>query len=432
MKIKLTNILLEQVQETFFEDFKSWWIEKRNNDEDPIDIKFDLPHNEGDFQRSLRDAVDVGTDIFYILAKLWEMWGIDSDNEQLLNTIQDRNEFGKNLFYIMRKKDFIFDKEAKGAKTAVDRQDRDKFEKEYPEIGLNELTKGKLKSMIKKHISLKEEVRLLMKEQGYPWDPLNPGDTNYDTSYLCPNGGDLAGSGLDTLDNTNSVYHIFEFICSPVNVGVKQIWSLGGTNFPDDLIPGSQNLYDAISSTVGFGGESLIPGTIFSVQGTSSLYCIRYHGSITRMEALLQGYISYQCYNSELEENNGWYTVQGASYMIWPSLNSATWLGNGTDIGMGIMYGDNLFVPGGDAINQAQEDGANINDPNARCLVSLCPCIPCEGPDCCPETGGMPVISTSFDNPPSSIADTLSIPSTSPIRPPKDPVKDRMKKLAGI
>ena len=136
--LNIAGMLYEQVQQTFFEDFRNWWMEKRNNNEDPIDIKFDLPHNEGDFQRSLRDAVDVGTDIFYILARLWEMWGVDSNNEQLLNTIEDRNEFGKNLFYIMRKNDFVFDKEAKGAETAVDRQDKDAFEKEYPEVGLNE------------------------------------------------------------------------------------------------------------------------------------------------------------------------------------------------------------------------------------------------------------------------------------------------------
>ena len=113
-------------------------MEKRNNDEDPIDIKFDLPHNDGEFQRSLRDAVDVGTDIFYVLSKLWEMWGIDSDNEQLLNTIQDRNEFGSTLYAVMKKNDFIFDTKARGAKTAVDRQDKDIFSKEYPDVGLNE------------------------------------------------------------------------------------------------------------------------------------------------------------------------------------------------------------------------------------------------------------------------------------------------------
>ena len=59
---------------------------------------------------------------------------------------------------------------------------------------------SKLKNIIK------EEIKSL-KEQGYPWDPLEPGDPSYDTSYLCPNGGDLAGTGLSNLDNTNSVYH---------------------------------------------------------------------------------------------------------------------------------------------------------------------------------------------------------------------------------
>ena len=48
MKLKnyLKNLLKEQVQETFFDDFKSWWMEKRKEGEDPIDIKFDLPHND--------------------------------------------------------------------------------------------------------------------------------------------------------------------------------------------------------------------------------------------------------------------------------------------------------------------------------------------------------------------------------------------------
>ena len=157
--MRLIHLITEQVQQTFFEDFKSWWMEKRNNDEDPIDIKFDLPHNEGDFQRSLRDAVDVGTDIFYILSKLWEMWGVDSDNEQLLNTIQDRNEFGKNLFYIMRRNDFVFDKEAKGAKTAVDRQDRDAFAKEYPEVGLNEfISNERLSQLLKEQNNIEEAI----------------------------------------------------------------------------------------------------------------------------------------------------------------------------------------------------------------------------------------------------------------------------------
>ena len=136
--MKLIGLITERVQENFFEDFKSWWKEKRNNDEDPINIKFDL---EGlDFKRSLRDAIDVESPghIFYILSKLWEMWGIDSGNDQTLNVIQDRSVFGKELMFLMRKNDFIFDKEAKGAKTAIDRQDKDEFEKEYPEIGLNE------------------------------------------------------------------------------------------------------------------------------------------------------------------------------------------------------------------------------------------------------------------------------------------------------
>ena len=136
--LNIGGMLHEQVQETFFEDFKNWWLEKRNNDEDPIDIKFNI---EGiDFQRSLRDAVDVESPghIFFILSKLWEMWGIDSENEQILNTVQDRDEFGKNLFFIMRKNDFVFDKNVGGAKTAIDRQDQERFEKEYPEVGLNE------------------------------------------------------------------------------------------------------------------------------------------------------------------------------------------------------------------------------------------------------------------------------------------------------
>ena len=72
--MRLLNLLKEQVQHTFFVDFKEWWMEKRSNDENPIDIKFDL---EGvDFQRSLKDAVDVESPghIFIILSKLWEMW----------------------------------------------------------------------------------------------------------------------------------------------------------------------------------------------------------------------------------------------------------------------------------------------------------------------------------------------------------------------
>ena len=147
--MRLLNLLKEQVQHTFFVDFKEWWMEKRSNDEDPIDIKFDL---EGvDFQRSLRDAIDVEVPghIFFILSKLWEMWGIDSDNEQLLNTIEDREEFGKTLFHIMRKKDFIFDKGERGAKTAVDRQDQDRFEKEFPDVGLNESKINLLNKLIR-------------------------------------------------------------------------------------------------------------------------------------------------------------------------------------------------------------------------------------------------------------------------------------------
>ena len=142
--MKLLNLLNEQVQQTFFEEFKSWWMEKRNNDEDPINIKFDLPHNEGDFQRSLQDAIDVGTDIFYVLAKLWEMWAKDSDNEQLYTLSDmgvgqsDLNNFGETLYAVMKKNDFIFDTEAAGAETAVDRQDKDAFSKEYPDVGLNE------------------------------------------------------------------------------------------------------------------------------------------------------------------------------------------------------------------------------------------------------------------------------------------------------
>ena len=147
--MSLLSLIKEQVQQTIFEDFKEWWMEKRNNDEDPIDIKFDL---EGvDFQRSLKDAVDVESPghIFIILSKLWEMWGIDSDNEQLLNTIKDREEFGKTLFYIMRKKDFIFDKGERGAKTAVDRQDQDRFQKEFPSVGLNESKINLLNKLIR-------------------------------------------------------------------------------------------------------------------------------------------------------------------------------------------------------------------------------------------------------------------------------------------
>ena len=69
---------------------------------------------------------------------------------------------------------------------------------------------SKLKNIIK------EEIKSL-KEQGYPWDPLEPGDPSYDTSYLCPNGGDLAGTGLSNLDNTNSVYHVFEYVCGALS-----------------------------------------------------------------------------------------------------------------------------------------------------------------------------------------------------------------------
>ena len=136
--MKLINLITERVQETHVEEFKSWWMEKRNNDEDPINIEFDI---EGvDFKRSLRNAIDVEVPghIFFILSKLWEMWGTDSGNEQILNTIEDRHEFGKKLMFLMRKNDFVFDKEAMGAKTAVDRQDKDAFQKEYPDVGLNE------------------------------------------------------------------------------------------------------------------------------------------------------------------------------------------------------------------------------------------------------------------------------------------------------
>ena len=89
--MKLINLITERVQETHFEEFKSWWMEKRNNDEDPINIEFDI---EGvDFKRSLRNAIDVEVPghIFFILSKLWEMWGTDSGNEQILNTIEDRH-----------------------------------------------------------------------------------------------------------------------------------------------------------------------------------------------------------------------------------------------------------------------------------------------------------------------------------------------------
>ena len=147
--MKLLNLLLEQqIQETFFDEFKNWWMEKRSNDNDPLDMKFEL---EGiDFERSLQDAVDVESPghTFIILSKLWDMWGVDSDKEQLLNTIEDRHEFGKNLFFLMRKNDFIFDQEAKGAKLAVGRQDADRFKKEYPDVGLNEV-KNQIKKLLK-------------------------------------------------------------------------------------------------------------------------------------------------------------------------------------------------------------------------------------------------------------------------------------------
>tara|TARA_Y100001973_G_scaffold104928_1_gene176253 strand:- start:1672 stop:2193 length:522 start_codon:yes stop_codon:yes gene_type:complete len=143
--MKIFHLLKEQVQQTFFEDFKNWWIEKRNDNEDPLNIKFDIPHNDGDFKRSLQDAVDVGTDVFFVLTKLWEMWGVDSGNEQLLNTVKDRNDFGSTLYVIMKKNDFIFDKEARGAKIAVDRQNRDAFSKEYPDVGLNEFDDESMK-----------------------------------------------------------------------------------------------------------------------------------------------------------------------------------------------------------------------------------------------------------------------------------------------
>tara|TARA_Y100001963_G_scaffold152919_1_gene238618 strand:+ start:180 stop:683 length:504 start_codon:yes stop_codon:yes gene_type:complete len=141
------GLLKEQVIENF-DNFKEWWMSKKSDNEDPLDIEFDI---EGiDFKRSLRNAVDVESPghMFYILSKLWEMWGIDSDNEQLLNIVKDRHEFGKNLFFTMRKKDFIFDTEAKGAKLAVDRQEADRFKKEYPDIGLNEIKK-QIKNLIK-------------------------------------------------------------------------------------------------------------------------------------------------------------------------------------------------------------------------------------------------------------------------------------------
>ena len=137
-KIKRKKRLREQVQQTFFDEFKEWWLEERNNNNDPIEIKFELEGLE--FKRSLKDAVEVESPghIFVILSDLWEMWVKDSDNEQLLATVKDKHDFGKTLFFIMRKNDFVFDKNAKGAKTAVDRQDQDRFEKEFPDIGLNE------------------------------------------------------------------------------------------------------------------------------------------------------------------------------------------------------------------------------------------------------------------------------------------------------
>tara|TARA_B100000287_G_scaffold360407_1_gene352793 strand:+ start:1243 stop:1734 length:492 start_codon:yes stop_codon:yes gene_type:complete len=142
------NLIKEQVQEAFIDDFENWWMEKRNKNKDPLDIEFEI---EGvKFKRSLRNAVDVEVPghIFIILSKLWEMWGADANKEQLLNTIEDRHEFGKALFFLMRKNDFVFDTEAKGAKLAVDRQDVDRFKKEYPDVGLNEV-KNQIKKLIK-------------------------------------------------------------------------------------------------------------------------------------------------------------------------------------------------------------------------------------------------------------------------------------------
>ena len=137
----LNNLLESQTQETFFDEFKSWWMEKRNNNEDPINIEFDVKGI--DFKRSLRNAIDVEVPghIFIILSELWEMWAKNSDvglvNQDNIRPLNPEI-FGKDLMNVMKKNDFVFDQEAMGAKTAVDRQDKDTFQKEYPDVGLNE------------------------------------------------------------------------------------------------------------------------------------------------------------------------------------------------------------------------------------------------------------------------------------------------------
>ena len=50
--MKLINLITERVQETHFEEFKSWWMEKRNNDEDPINIEFDIEGVDFKFSNS--------------------------------------------------------------------------------------------------------------------------------------------------------------------------------------------------------------------------------------------------------------------------------------------------------------------------------------------------------------------------------------------
>lgn len=111
-------------------DFKSWAY-KFGTKELFRETKF--LHPGSNIEYTLEEAMDMGAGImFFILTEIWKLWTSETDNEQF-GRIKTENvgDFGKALYKMMKDDDFYFDKEERGAKSGMDRQDADYLKQTY-------------------------------------------------------------------------------------------------------------------------------------------------------------------------------------------------------------------------------------------------------------------------------------------------------------
>lgn len=134
--MKISNIVKNIIKEdktaieSNYVDFKRWAIEYGTT-ELFREKQWELP-GEQEFTRSLEQTVEMEQpgQMFDILSRIWEMWNDES--------IEDKQEFGKALYNAMKEDDFFFDKEARGAKVGMDRQDADYLRQTYG-VEMNEI-----------------------------------------------------------------------------------------------------------------------------------------------------------------------------------------------------------------------------------------------------------------------------------------------------